>query len=444
MKNTPTSLYAFTLGREWKLSLAELISVWWEDAYQMHSEEVALFQIVGYSDEQLAKRFLTLGGSIRVIAITGESSPETFPTDTIALISGQRHESKITFALGAYGLEYRLSDIGLRIKKTLTEKWLSVRLANTENKNINAASYKKDKLSRTKTEYNLIVLGDAAYIGYTIACQDIDAYANRDTAKVRDMVVGMMPPKLVQMMINISQSSEQKAESRKQENIKSSSLPTANCKLQTIYDPFCGLGTTLIEAANMWILEVSGSDLSTDMVRASKEWLEEFIKTELVWQERIRTAGGTPAKNFTQLVRQVFHLDAREVKTAFAKHNVKKNTTIISEGYLGEVMSPRDITLDRVQSERRKLANMYDAFFRGLDEAGYTGTIVMSFPFWNIHGTYSYLSEIYDIIRKNWFQTVSLLPGDMGLNTREWSLLYRRENQTVGREIVKIIRQKNV
>ncbi len=88
----------------------------------MHSEEIAIFQIVGYSDEQLAKRFITLGGSIRMIAITGESSPETFPTDTIALISGQRHESKITFALGAYGLEYRLSDIGLRVKKTLTEK----------------------------------------------------------------------------------------------------------------------------------------------------------------------------------------------------------------------------------------------------------------------------------------------------------------------------------
>lgn len=64
-------------------------------------------------------------------------------------------------------------------------------------------------------------------------------------------------------------------------------------------------------------------------------------------------------------------------------------------------MSPRDITLDRVQSERRKLVQIYDAFFRGLSEVGYTGTIVMSFPFWNMHGTYSYLSEIYEVIRKN-------------------------------------------
>jgi hypothetical protein len=46
------------------------------------------------------------------------------------------------------------------------------------------------------------------------------------------------------------------------------------------------------------------------------------------------------------------------------------------------------------------------------------------------------------VIEKNGFMTDSLLPGDMGLNTRKWSLLYRRESQTVGREIVKIVRQK--
>jgi tRNA G10 N-methylase Trm11 len=63
----------------------------------------------------------------------------------------------------------------------------------------------------------------------TIACQDIDAYTKRDTSKSRDMVVGMMPPKLAQIMINLA------TEGRK----------------EIIYDPFCGLGTILIEAANM-------------------------------------------------------------------------------------------------------------------------------------------------------------------------------------------------
>ncbi|MFZ2255422.1 MAG: hypothetical protein WAW59_04495 [Patescibacteria group bacterium] len=209
---------------------------------------MAIFQIVGYSDEQLAKKFLTLGGQIRIIRILAETTPATFPTDVIAHILGTAHDGKITFALGAYGIEFRLSDIGLRIKKTLQERNYSVRLANTENQNINAASFKKAHLGKSGMEYSIISIDSMVYLGKTLACQDIDAYANRDTAKTRDMVVGMMPPKLVQMMINISGTTH-----------------------TSLYDPFCGLGTTLIEAANMGILEVSGSDLSTDMVSASKQ-----------------------------------------------------------------------------------------------------------------------------------------------------------------------------
>jgi hypothetical protein len=61
--------YAFTLGREWKLSLAELFAVFGEENYISHTEIVALFRIHGYSDEQLQKKFLTLGGSVRIIRI---------------------------------------------------------------------------------------------------------------------------------------------------------------------------------------------------------------------------------------------------------------------------------------------------------------------------------------------------------------------------------------
>ena len=46
--------------------------------------------------------------------------------------------------------------------------------------------------------------GLSIYLAYTLACQDIDSYTRRDTGKSRDMAVGMMPPKLVQMMLNIA------------------------------------------------------------------------------------------------------------------------------------------------------------------------------------------------------------------------------------------------
>jgi len=80
------------------------------------------------------------------------------------------------------------------------------------------------------------------------------------------MVVGMMPPKLVQMMINISTTPKNSA----------------------IYDPFCGLGTTLIEAANMGYTSLFGSDISKEMVQSSQKSLESFIENERIWQERIK------------------------------------------------------------------------------------------------------------------------------------------------------------
>ena len=119
-------------------------------------------------------------------------------------------------------------------------------------------------------------------------------------------------------------------------------------------------------------------------------------------------------------------------------------------------MHASQITLDKAKEERRKLARMYDEFFAGLSKIVHgnsqkqasptfqhsntpTLQIVMTFPFWNLNGTYSYFIEIYDIIDKHGFEVVSLLPWEMKLNTMKGSLLYRRENQTVGREIIKIV-----
>ena len=460
------NLFAFSLGREWKLSLAELMAIFWEENYREHSEVIAIFEIRGWSDEQLAKRFLTIGGSIRVMKVIGDTDEKRFPTDVIHHIQDARSRvsdsGKITFALGSYGLEFRLSDIGLRIKKTLQESWISSRLVNTENHNIVSAVWKRDKLGRSRSEYSLIHIEGVFSIAVTLACQDIDDYTRRDTGKCRDMVVGMMPPKLVQMMLNLALSNRSDQWSVISDQIqKTNHLHSDNCELHTphslsrsgIYDPFCGLGTTLIEAANMGITRIYGSDLSSEMVRVSRESLEAFIQEELIWQGRIRAVWGTPAKDFSDFQSEIFELDARKIEAwlqRISQHSQalilqdsqiptrQPTLHIVSEGYLGEMMNPRDISLDRVQSERRKLAAMYSDFFAGLAHADFRGSIVMSFPFWNIHGVYSYFTEIYDVIEKRGFEVISLLPESMHLNTRKWSLLYRRENQTVGREIVKI------
>jgi tRNA G10 N-methylase Trm11 len=107
---------------------------------------------------------------------------------------------------------------------------VSARLVNIENKNIVSAVFKRERLGKTLSEYNLIHIDGMTYLAVTLACQDIDAYAKRDTGKSRDMVVGMMPPKLCQIMINIGFGGiRDQADTR------------------ALYDPFCGLGTILIE-----------------------------------------------------------------------------------------------------------------------------------------------------------------------------------------------------
>jgi len=236
------------------------------------------------------------------------------------------------------------------------------------------------------------------------------------------MIIGMMPPKLVQMMINIAH-------------------PSGDFSGIGLYDPFCGLGTTLIEGVNMGISSLYGSDLSPDMVRMSEENLTAFVDEEKLWQDRIKKAGGTPKRDAELIRSQVWQLDATEiVRAREVITDEEKSLRIVSEGYLGEIMSPRDISLDRVQSERRKLARMYDAFFAGITQANLCNTIVMTFPFWNIHGTYSYFAEIYEILERHGWTVSPLLPPAMRLNTTKGSLLYRRDQQTVGREVIKIVR----
>jgi tRNA G10 N-methylase Trm11 len=435
-------LYVFTLGREWKVSLAELFSIWWADAYQSHTETIAIFQIVGYSTEQLQRRFLTIWGSIRIIELLGDTTPASFPTDVIEIMRGQKGTGKIDFALGAYGIEYRLSDIWLRIKKTMQDAGSSIRLVNQKNENINAASYKKEKLSKTWQEYNIIEMSGECYIGRTLACQDIDAYAKRDTAKSRDMIIGMMPPKLVQMMINIAQAHPLTTSPSEKGDRSSLSFRRGSGWGGALYDPFCGLGTTLIEAANMGITRVYGSDLSHEMAISTESSLAAYIAEERVWQERILKVGGTPNKDFSDFQSRVWQMDARDVgKTPSPLGEGRGEVYIVSEWYLGEIMRPHEITLDRVKEERRKLGRMYDEFFAGLSRANFCNTIVMTFPFWNMNGTYSYFSEIYDIIEKNGWMIESLLPGEMGLSTRQGTLLYRRESQTVGREVIRIVKK---
>lgn len=98
-------------------------------------------------------------------------------------------------------------------------------------------------------------------------------------------------------------------------------------------------------------------------------------------------------------------------------HTFLDEVNITSEGYLGETMSAKDVSLERIKEERKKLARLYEGYFSGLKKLKFSGNIVMSFPFWSIEENFVYFSEIYEIIEKYGFHITPLLPSHMKLNT---------------------------
>lgn len=214
-----------------------------------------------------------------------------------------------------------------------------------------------------------------------------------------------------------------------------------NSQKNGIYDPFCGLGTTLIEALNMGILKIVGSDINAEMVNNSLDSVENFIHEEMAWQTKILMAGGTPNKDFSEVETDFFVLDATKISKAFGENEIPKNINIISEGYLGKIMKKDEINQDMVFAERRNIVRLYEKFFEELKKSDYKGQIVMSLPFWKVRDVYIYIENIVEILDKNGFKTENLLPRELNLNTKNGSLLYRRENQNVGREIIKIVRK---
>ena len=96
-----------------------------------------------------------------------------------------------------------------------------------ENGRIKNATTIHEKLIEQGVEFMIFAGASYFTVAETVWIQDIESYSERDMNRDRSMTVGMMPPKLAQMMINMATRGE---------------FGTI------VWDPFCGLGTTLIEA----------------------------------------------------------------------------------------------------------------------------------------------------------------------------------------------------
>ncbi len=386
-------MYAFQLWREYKLSLSEIYAVFPNIRVEYADQRVC---ILDTKDKELVLRWVHhMWGTIKLIELFEDYRWKVHESIYYTLWG---FDGKYRFWLSMLSENARdqpLKTLLMTCKKYFKENKVSARFVNKDFKNLTSAQIIGENLVERGSDFTLVITNNKTqYFWKSIWVQDIEAYSRRDYGKTRDMEVGMLPPKLAQIMIHLAW-------------------------WKAIYDPFCGLGTVLIESILMENTQVYWSDISENNIAKTQDNIE-FARS-----------------NFSNdlKISEVSVLDARAI---WSSKFLSYADAIVTEGFLGQIFQKYSVTEKKITEEKVKLLDIYTHFFKWLKQAKFSWNIVISFPFWEVKWKYFYFTEIYAILEK-YTNILSLLPKNSDIRTtKSGSLLYKREGQVVGREIFKL------
>jgi tRNA G10 N-methylase Trm11 len=406
------------LGRQPALGLAELESLYGAAKIEPIGSQAALVRI-----DPCLLAFDRLGGSTKfckhmtTLETTNWKEIEKFLVQVSPGHSERMPEGKMRLGLSVIGLDIPLTQleaIGLNMKKAIKKTGRNVRLVPNKAPELNTAQIIHNQLTGP-TGWELVFIrdGDKTVIAQTVKVQDIESYTKRDRERPkRDARVGMLPPKLAQIIINLAVGKlpEDKLESICE--IPAGQPIPRKLINKTILDPFCGTGVTLQEASLMGY-DVYGSDIETRMVDYSTknmEWLQAEFDTAL------------PV--------------AIEVGDA-TSHKWKQTSIdfVAGESYLGRPFTtrPNAEVLNQTVSDCNLIIKKFLQNIHGQLQPG--TRLCLAVPAWQV--------------RKDDFKHLPLLDSleEIGYNrlsfehVRESELLYYREDQVVARELLVLIRK---
>lgn len=309
------------------------------------------------------------------------------------------YEGKITLGISAYDCIVSPREVqktGIILKQKLKKYNVSLRLIPNTDSALNTAVSHHNKLGLSPNKIEILVVrgnDNKIIIAQSTGAQNITAYAKRDQGRPkRDAFVGMLPPKLAQIMINLACGN----------NMGNTG--------KVLLDPFCGTGVILQEAALLGY-SVYGTDLSEKMIRYSRDnlnWLADSHNLTFDWYLHEGDATGTKWR--------------------------QPINTIVSETYLGQPFSapPSPVKLDEVS---RNCNNIISEFLKNLAPQIKIGTpICIAIPAWrDKNGHFTHLPLTSTIAR------LGYRPHEF-TNVSQNDLLYYRENQVVARELLVLIK----
>lgn len=372
------------IGRETALVQAELAMV--------SPDPVEFMRSIAIGDNQ-PPNWTDLGGVIRAGEIIAHTtSYSTIPQSVISTLATPPTTGKINIGLSSAHLPAQYLHTTGKILKKLYIQTHNKRpriIFSQTSSILNAGHIQGGKLLKTPNcELFFIQHNNRWLIGKTTWQQDIAAYTKRDRDRPsRDAKIGMLPPKLAQIMLNLAQVSS----------------------TSQVYDPFCGTGVILTETL-IKKAHIAGSDVDPEMVNASLQNLHWFKQHYHPTQT-----------NFT-----ILQADAQTLRLPAT------TTHIVSEGYLGNPNLGHH-SHQRLNQEAATLNSLYKKFFTNVSRSPMPLTIVIALPVWfaNNSKTPIHLPIIDDL-------------SDMGYTVEQFApdyatiLVYRRPHQTVGRAIIKL------
>ena len=379
-------MYITILGRQPEISIAELGRICSSpvDRYSLSS---ATFEMKDFSIDDV-------GGVIKAATVLlkiPNSSPDKNKREIVDYLtkSYQNFEGKLTIGISAYDFDirpYEVQKIGLEVKLALKKRGVSVRLIPNQTSALSTATSHHNKLGLSDNKLEIIIIkgsDNSLMIGNSIGTQNITSYSKRDYNRPkRDAFVGMLPPKLAQIMVNLA--------------CRNSKEPL------NILDPFCGSGVILQEAS-LKHYNVQGTDLSDKMISYSIQNLDWFaINWRIAVNSNIYVSDATKAK-WQQPV------DA-----------------VVSEIYLGQPFSapPSDVKLKEVSQTCNSILR---AFLKNIAPQLKPSTpLCLAIPAWQNKSNQLSFLPIQHSIEKLGYRQISL--GE--------NLVYQRPGQIVARELL--------
>ena len=439
--------YAFVLGRVHTLSVAELFAILEKQDASLGlsgqpikvleaSPEVVVIETESpLKTENLQRK---LGGIIKILQVIDSIKKREQDSVNFALKHYfkpsvlkknffKEYKGKMQFGVSIYLLDMELAKppsaqqfkggkpemgppsvfgepkrVGMMIKNVITESGQSIRLVLPEFNSLALASVvvTKNLLLQKGAEICILAGKNQVYTAKTCAVQDFEDYGRRDYQRpVRDEKQGMIPPKVAQIMLNLSGSKQN----------------------DTILDPFCGIGT-IVQEGLLLGYRMLGSDINKQAIRGSETNLEWF-------RNRYKIAPGKYSVEVADATNLAHLLSSQKI------------SSIVTEGTLGPVYGsypkPKDI-----EANFKNLTELYTKSFNEFAKMlPAKGRVVLCIP------AYKKTRDIYDklpsldFITALGYNLVDIISPAVAKKfkflrlTERGTAIYDRKDQVVAREI---------